>query len=130
MAAPGALVASDTFLALFGTPTLLWRVLHSVGYAELHRYFWSEVVTEGQQWYDVRVTIAARVDNPQWQGWSIESDGQTPWEGAQVAAFKVLSEIYQEFGDELVNGPVGSFTRVDASQTAWTQPGGNALVRD
>jgi len=32
--------------------------------------------------------------------------------------------------DELVNGPVGSFPPVDASQTAWTQPGGNALVRD
>ena len=99
MAALGAPVVSDTFLALFGTPTLLWRVLHSIGYAELPRYFWSEVVTEGQRWYDVRVTVPARVDNPQWQRWSIESDGQTPWEGAQVAAFEVLSEICQEFGD-------------------------------
>ena len=53
-----------------------------------------------------------------------------PWEGAQVAAFEVLSEIYQEFGDELVNGPIGSFPRVDASQTAWTQPCSNAFVRD
>ena len=78
----------------------------------------------------MRVTIAAHVDNPQWQGWSIKSDGQTPSEGAQVAAFEVLNEIYHEFGDELVNGPVGSFPRVDASQTAWTQPGGNALIRD
>ena len=60
----------------------------------------------------------------------MESDGQTPWEGAQVAAFEVLSEICQEFGDELVNGPTRSFPRVDTSQTAWTQPGGNALVRD
>ena len=33
MAAPGAPVASDTFVALFGTPTLLWRVLHFVKYA-------------------------------------------------------------------------------------------------
>ena len=47
-----------------------------------------------------------------------------------MTAFEVLSEICQEFGDELVNGPVGSFPRVDASQTAWTQLGGNALVRD
>ena len=47
-----------------------------------------------------------------------------------MAAFEVLSEICQEFSDELVDGPVGSFPRVDASQTAWTQPGGNALVRD
>ena len=64
MAALGAPIASDTFLALFGTPTLLWRVLNSFRYAEPPRYFWSEVVTEGQQWYDVRVTVAAHVDNP------------------------------------------------------------------
>ena len=47
-----------------------------------------------------------------------------------MVTFVLLSEIYQEFGDELVNGHVGSFPRVDASQTAWTQLGGNALVRD
>lgn len=75
MAALGAPVASDTFLALFGTPTLLWRVLNSARYAELPRYFWSKVVTKGQWWYDVQVTIAVHVDNPQWQGWSIEPDG-------------------------------------------------------
>ena len=87
----------------------------AVGYAAPPRYFWSEVVTKGQRWCDVRVTIAARVDNSLWQGWSIKSDGQTPWEGAQVTAFEVLSKICQEFSDELVNGPVGSFPRVDAS---------------
>ena len=64
MAALGAPVASDTFLALFGTPTLLWRVLYLVRYVEPPRYFWSEVVTEGQQWYNVRVTVLARVDHP------------------------------------------------------------------
>ena len=64
MAALGVPVASDTFLALFGTPTLLWRVLHSIRYAEPPRYFWSEVVTKGQQWYDVRVTILACADHP------------------------------------------------------------------
>ena len=48
MAALGVPVASDTFLALFGTPTLLWRVLHLVGYAELPCYFWNEAVTKGQ----------------------------------------------------------------------------------
>ena len=64
MAALGVLVASDTFLALFGTPTLLWRVLHSVGYAKPPRYFGSKVVTKGQQWYDVWVTVPARADHP------------------------------------------------------------------
>ena len=47
-----------------------------------------------------------------------------------MAAFELLSEICQEFGDELVNRPVGSFPCVDASHTIWAQQGGNALVRD
>ena len=64
MVALGAPVASDTFLALFGTPTLLWRVLNSVGYVEPPRYFWREVAAEGQPWYDVQVTILAHVDHP------------------------------------------------------------------
>ena len=71
----GAPIANDTFVALFGTPTLLWRVLNLVGYAEPPCYFWSEVVTKGQQWYNIRVTIPARADHSQWQGWSVESDG-------------------------------------------------------
>ena len=88
------------------------------------------MAAEGQPWYDVRVTILAHADNPQWQGWSIESDGQSPWEGAQVVALEALSEICQEFGDELVNGLAGTFLRVDPLVIAWMQPGGNALVRD
>ena len=98
MATPGALPLSDTFLVMFGTPTLLWRVLNSVRYAEPPCYLWREVAAEGQPWYDVRVTIPAHVDNPQWQGCSIELDGQSPWEGAQVVALEALSEICQEFG--------------------------------
>jgi hypothetical protein len=64
MAAPVGLARNDMFLELFGTPTLLWRVLNSVGYAEPPRYFWQEVATEGQPWYDVWVIIPARADNP------------------------------------------------------------------
>jgi hypothetical protein len=45
MATPDAPVLSDTFLNAFGTPTLLWRVLHLVGYAEPPRYTWKEVKT-------------------------------------------------------------------------------------
>ena len=47
-----------------------------------------------------------------------------------MIALEALSEIYQEFGDELINGPAGTFPRVDPSVTVWMQPGGNALVRD
>ena len=42
-------------------------------------------------------------------------DGQTPWEGAQVAALEVLLEICQDYGDELVNGPAGSIPRVSVT---------------
>ena len=111
MAAPGASPRSDMFMAVFAIPTLLWRALNSVGYAEPTCYFWREVAAEGQPWYDVRVTIPALADNPQWQGWSIESDGQSPWEGAQVVPLEALSEICQEFGVELINGPARTFPR-------------------
>ena len=47
-----------------------------------------------------------------------------------MVALEALSEIYQEFGDELINDLAGTFPRVDPSVTAWMQPGGNALVRD
>ena len=60
----GAPPHSDMFLAMFGTPTLLWRVLNSVGYAEPPRYFWREVATEGQPWYDMQMTIPDHADNP------------------------------------------------------------------
>ena len=92
MVAPGAPIASDTFLTLFGTPL-------TVAGAELCRVRGTTSLRlersgcQGHEWYDVRVTVAAREDNPQWQGWCVESDGQTPWEGAQVAAFEVLSGI-------------------------------------
>jgi hypothetical protein len=57
MAEPVAPARSDTFLELFSTATLLWRVPNLVGYAEPPRYFWREVAAEGQPRYDVRVTI-------------------------------------------------------------------------
>ena len=47
-----------------------------------------------------------------------------------MVALEALSEICQEFGDELVNGLARTFPRVDPLVTAWMQPGGNALVRD
>ena len=65
---------------------------------------------------------------PQWLGWSVEVDGQTPWEGAQVAALEVLIDIYQEFGDELVNGPAESIPRVAPSEAVWLDFGDDPLV--
>ena len=59
-----------------------------------------------------------------------ESEGKTPWEGAQVAAFEVLSKICQQHGDELTRSAAGTFPQVDLSVTAWVQTNHNALVWD
>ena len=48
-----ALAGSENFLLMFGTPTLLWRVLHYARYYELPLYYWNEVYLEGQPWYEV-----------------------------------------------------------------------------
>jgi len=79
---------------MFGTPTLLWRVLSSVGYEEPNQYTWTEAEhAESLPWVDVQITVPPCPNNPQWLGWIVESDGQTPWEGAQVATLEVLLEI-------------------------------------
>ena len=62
-------------------------------------------------------------------GWSIETDGQSPWEAAQVASLDVLMDIAQSFGDELVGGPASSIPRVSPTKAEWTQDVGQALVR-
>ena len=43
----------ENFMLMFGTPTLLWRVLHYAGYYESPLYYWKEVYLEGQPWYEV-----------------------------------------------------------------------------
>ena len=86
---------SENFLLMFGTPALLWRVLHYAGYYELPLYYWNEVYLEGQQWYEVQLTIPAHNQAPFWQEWRVESEDRTPWEAAQVVAFEVLSQICQ-----------------------------------
>ena len=50
MAAPAG---SESFLFMFRTPTLLWRVLHYAGYYEPPLYHWNEVYLEGQPCYEV-----------------------------------------------------------------------------
>ena len=88
-----ASAGSETFLEMFGTPALLLRVLHFAGYTEPPRYFWNEGYLEGQPWYEVQLTIPARTQAPLWQVWKEKSEGKTPWEGVQVVAFEVLSQI-------------------------------------
>ena len=61
MAAPAR---SENFLLMFGTPALLWRVLHYAGYYEPPLYYWNEVYLEGQPWYEVWLTIPAEPKHP------------------------------------------------------------------
>ena len=98
-----ASAGSETFLEMFGTTTLLWRVLHYAGYTKQPLYSWNEVYLEGQPWYVVQLTIPARTQAPLWQEWKADSEGKTPWEAAQVVAFEVLSQICQQHGNGAIS---------------------------
>ena len=113
---------------MFGTPTLLWRVLHYAGYTEPPLYSQNEVYLEGQPWYEVQLTIPARTKAPMCQEWKAESKGETPWQGAQVVAFEVLSQICQQHGDDLTGSAADTFPQVDPSTTVWAQHNRNALI--
>ena len=67
--------------------------------------------------------------SPAWTGWTCNSDGQTPWEAAQVVAQAMLLNIYQRFGDELTGVPAASIPRADPAAAEWKQANGCALVR-
>ena len=86
-----ASAGSENFLLMFGTPALLWRVLHYVGYYEPPLYYWNKVYLEGQPWYEVKLTIPTHNQAPFWQECKVEFKGRTPWEAVQVVAFEVLS---------------------------------------
>ena len=60
-------------------------------------------------WFEVQVTILAHAQAPQWWEWRVDSEGKSPWEGTQVAAFEVLSKIYQHHGDEVTANVAGTF---------------------
>ena len=72
-------------------------------------------------WYIVTFIVPQNPTRPLWHGWSIETNGQSPWEATQVAALDVLMDIAQSFGDELVGGPASSIPRVAPTEAEWTQ---------
>jgi hypothetical protein len=84
-------VGNEALLGIFGTPALLWRVLHFVGYTEPPQYFWAQKHVYGEPWFEVKMSIPACPSAPQYQGWKADFEGRTPWEGTQVIAFEVLS---------------------------------------
>ena len=60
----------------------------------------------------------------------MESKGRTPWEGAQVVVFEVLSKICQQHGDDLTGSVASTFPQVDSTTSIWIQHNRNALVRE
>jgi hypothetical protein len=110
-------------------PTLLWRVLNSIGYPEGKepRYYWNrDQLGDGTLVY-VEVIVLARGEDPNWGGWSFGSKRKTPEEGASRAAFVVLRDIMERFPEELASAVAGVFPRGDPYTTMWDQPEGKAL---
>ena len=78
----------------------------------------------------MQLSILARTQAPLWQEWKADSKGKTPWEGAQVVAFEVLSQICQQHRDELTGSAADTFPQVDPSTVVWAQRNRNALIQD
>jgi len=81
------------------------------------------------QWFAVQGVVPPPGGRPAWTGWNCNSDGQTPWEAAQVAAHAMLLNICQRFGDELIGGPATSIPRADPAAAEWKQADGCELVQ-
>lgn len=91
MAAPRALVRSDTFLEKFGTPIVLWRVLRLAGYEKAPCYTWEHEPPVGTiPWCTMKLYVPLHPSKHQWCGWVVKTDGQTPWEAIQVVALQML----------------------------------------
>ena len=99
-----------------------------MGYMELSRYFWTKEYLEGQPWFEIQLTIPARTQAPLWQEWKAESEGRTPWEGAQVVSFKVLCKICHQHGDELTGSVASTFPQVDPATLVWVQRNNNVSI--
>jgi hypothetical protein len=117
-------------------PTLLWRVLHDVGYLEGQEpmYSWSESQLAEDGLAVVEITVPALGDAPEWDGWHVEFEGRTPVEGAEGAAFRVIRDIMSRFPNELAAALAGTFLRADPRDAIWVNRKGvpwlEAQVKD
>jgi hypothetical protein len=105
-------------------PTLLWRVLHDVGYLKGQEpvYSWSENQLAGDGLVIVKITVPALGDALEWDGWHLEFERHTPVEGAEGAAFWVIRDIMSRFPNELAAALAGTFPRNDPRDAIWVQP--------
>jgi hypothetical protein len=121
----------DTFLSVFGMPTLLWRVIHDVGYLEGQEpvYSWTESELAEDGIAVVEITIPALGYALDWDGWNLEFEGRTPFEGAEGVAFRVIRDIMSRFPNELAAALDGTFPRDDPCDAIWVQPQGSPRSR-
>jgi hypothetical protein len=112
-------------------PTLLWRVLHDVGYPESQEtvYSWSESELVEDGLAVVKIIVPTLGDAPEWDGWHLEFEGHTPVEGAEGATFRVIRDIMSRFPNELAAALADTFPRDDPRDAIWVQPQESALVR-
>ena len=86
-------------------------------------------MTGDLRWFTVQGVVPPHGGRHAWSGWTYNSNGQTPWEAAHVAAHAMLLNICQRFGDELTGGPAPSIPHADPAAAEWKQADGCALVR-
>jgi hypothetical protein len=105
-------------------PTLLWRVLHDVGYLEGQEpmYSWCESQLAEDGIAVVEIIVPALGDAPEWDGWHLEFEGRTPVDGVEGAAFRVIRDIMSRFPNELAATLAGTFPRDDPRDAIWVQP--------
>ena len=124
---------TSRFLREFGMPSLLWRLLHVVGYPEGSEplYRWTRTrMFEGSTFYSMGITVPAREDGDQlWQTRTFTAEGQEPWEGANTATYQVLLDILEDAPEEVTHVAEGVFPRGNSSHLVWVQPRKNALER-
>jgi hypothetical protein len=115
---------TDTFLSEFDMPTLLWRVLHDVGYPEGQEpvYSWNKSQLAEDGITVVKITIPTLGDALEWDGWHLEFEGRTPVKGAEGATFHVITDIMSRFPNELAAALAGIFARDDPRDAIWVQP--------
>ena len=112
-------------------PTLLWRVLSSMGYPEGRepRYYWDKEPLGDETLVGIEAVDPTSGGDPAWGGWVYESRGVTPFHGASRAAFAVLRDLMERFPQELAHAFAGVFPRGDPYTLVWDQSEVNALER-
>jgi len=119
------------FVEEFGMPTLLWRVLSSMGYPEGRepRYYWDKEQLGDGTLVRIEAVVPTSGGDPVWGGWVYESRGATPFHAASRAAFAVLRDLMERFPQELAHAFAGVFPRGDPYTSVWDQSEVNALQR-